>query len=130
MTEINVALKSKEAEARREADEAMKKADQKIIEIKSTFHEETRKERRALSEKNNKSCAEFKKREQQLVTELQSLVPKLIFDTANAATRKLCEDRFQEIKQEMEEREIMTKDKMETKYLSCSRKEIDDRTKP
>ena len=41
-TEMNVALKSKEAEARREADVAMKKADQKIIEMKGVFHEETR----------------------------------------------------------------------------------------
>ena len=46
----------------------------------------------------------------------------LIFDTANAATRKLCKDRFQEIKQELEEREIMTKKKIEIKYLSIKKK--------
>lgn len=53
-TEMNVALKLKEEEAKRETDKAVKTADQKIIEMKNAFWEKTRKERRALSEKQKK----------------------------------------------------------------------------
>ena len=58
---MNVALKLKAEEARREADEAMKKVDQKMIEMKSVFH---KKKKRETPYQKNTSCAKFKNREQ------------------------------------------------------------------
>lgn len=57
--------------------------------------EERRIERCILSEEMEKNKANEKKREKQLLMELQLLVQKLIFHTANATTRELCKEKLE-----------------------------------